>query len=127
MVVKMMNKPDDKYLVLYKDKQYYLNEKLCHVQKISDATLYNIVQKHIQKLMIFEQMEETDDPQTLKDLSNIVTDIEFDLQELWGFPLDINFHRWYDIPKCSCPKMDNSENIGTKYRIISGACPIHGN
>lgn len=116
---------NSKYLVQYKDTKFLINEKLCLKQKISDATLYNIVQKHIQKLMIIEQMEETDDPQTLKDLAHIITDIEFDLQELWGFPLDENFHRWYTVPKCLCPIMDNEENIGTKYKIISGVCPIH--
>lgn len=115
-----------KYLVEYKTHKYYINKKLCDMQKLSEDNIRGIVQKHIQKLMMFEQMEETDDPNKLKELAQIVNDIEFDLQELWGFALDENFHEWYLVPKCTCPKLDNIDRRGTKYRIFSGDCPIHG-
>lgn len=57
----------------------------------------------------------------------MIEDIEFILQMLWGFSLDANFHtHWIDIRGCTCPRMDNMERIGFG-RVISSDCPWHGN
>jgi hypothetical protein len=45
---------------------------------------------------------------------------------VWGFDQNPNFHHWYTVPKCRCPKLDNAERWGTSYGIVSGSCPIHG-
>lgn len=51
---------------------------------------------------------------------------EYQLQELWKFPLNPNFHRYsYRLDKCTCAKMDNMEYIGTPYRSVSENCPYH--
>jgi hypothetical protein len=56
-----------------------------------------------------------------------VADIEFKMQELWGFEQSSKFHRfWLDIPGCICPRMDNRDLYGTHKRVISSSCPIHG-
>lgn len=54
------------------------------------------------------------------------TQIEFELQEQWGFTIDANFHRPWYRPGCSCPRMDNEERYGTPYRVTSGDCILHG-
>ena len=57
-----------------------------------------------------------------------IKDIEFKLQEAWGFKQDSSFHRhWYEQPLCTCPKMDNKELLGTEHRLINYECPVHGN
>ena len=53
-------------------------------------------------------------------------ELEFELQRLWGFLQDKEFHRyWLNIGSCSCPKMDSLERLGFE-RIINLGCPVHG-
>ena len=59
-------------------------------------------------------------------ISDKVTELEFELQRLWGFPQDKEFHKyWLNIGSCSCPKMDNMDRLGYG-RIINLGCPVHG-
>ena len=59
-------------------------------------------------------------------ISDKVTVLEFELQRLWGFPQDKEFHRyWLNIGNCTCPKMDSLERLGYG-RIINLGCPVHG-
>ena len=59
-------------------------------------------------------------------ISERVAVLEFELQRLWGFPQDKEFHRyWLNIGSCSCPKMDNMDRLGYG-RIINLGCPVHG-
>jgi len=81
---------------------------------------------HKQILEIFNKMEEEKDPEILVSLDKLVTDIEFELQYLWGFPKDPNFHRFWDRQKCLCPKMDNDDRYPTGNYIVAGNCPLHG-
>ena len=63
----------------------------------------------------------------LKKWDNEIKEIEFKLQEAWGFKQDSKYHRyWYDQPLCTCPKMDNKELVGTEHRLIDYRCPVHG-
>ena len=71
-------------------------------------------------------MEKAKDKITLRLLNESITELDFKLQELWGFPLDPNYHRWWEVPQCACPHFDNVDRYGTKYRVTVDKCPIHG-
>ena len=71
-------------------------------------------------------MELSEDKEEVRRLDKIVTQIEFQLQTLWRFKQDETMHRWFERPKCSCPKMDNSEMLGTGVRYTNPNCIIHG-
>ena len=59
-------------------------------------------------------------------ISDKVTKLEFELQRLWGFPQDEEFHKyWLNIGNCTCPKMDSLDRLGYG-RIINLDCPVHG-
>lgn len=59
-------------------------------------------------------------------ISEQVTELEFELQRLWNFPQDKEFHKyWLSVGHCSCPPLDNLERIGYG-RIINLDCPVHG-
>ena len=59
-------------------------------------------------------------------VSERVTELEFELQRLWGFPQDEEFHRyWLSVGQCYCPHIDNLERLGYG-RIINLGCPVHG-
>lgn len=99
-------------------KEKGLDKDISRIEKLKDS--------HKEKLRLFKLMKETNDKETLRELSACVEEIEFIQQELWGFPINRNFHRWWEVPKCACSKLDNMENIGTEYRIINEDCPVHG-
>jgi hypothetical protein len=54
------------------------------------------------------------------------TDNEYELQALWGFPLDSNYHMFWDMAGCTCPRMDNRDSWGYDLHYYNGSCPIHG-
>ena len=59
-------------------------------------------------------------------ISDKVTELEFELQGLWGFPQDKEFHRyWLSVGHCECPPLDNLERLGYG-RIINLRCGVHG-
>lgn len=105
---------------IYKLNKHLLERQNCveNLQKIKDA--------HISKLTVYSKIEKTSDKQELKKLANLITEIEFNLQELWKFPKDKNFHKFWETPKCLCPKMDNMDSYPHGYYIISSDCPLHG-
>ena len=116
---------DKKLLVEYKGKTVVLNSRLLDRQKAWD-NLDEIKNLHLEKLKIFEQMELTDVKEDLKNYAQEIEQLEFKLQKAWGFSQDRNYHYWYDVPKCICPKLDNRDNYGTEYRIFDSTCPVHG-
>lgn len=103
-----------------------LNPRLAAKQNLSRANLEALKETHIFKHMLFNSAKATDDPATLKALATLFERVEFEQQRLWGFPQDSKMHRWFDFPKCACPKMDNQDRYGTGFAIINSACPIHG-
>ena len=59
-------------------------------------------------------------------ISDKVTELEFELQKLWGFSQDKEFHKyWLNVGHCECPPLDNLERLGHG-RIINLGCPVHG-
>lgn len=101
-----------------------LNKRLLDNQN-AWSNLDAIKDAHWLKLMVYEMLEETSDRDTLKSLGNDLTEIEFELQDLWGFPLDANYHRFWEYPKCTCPKMDNADWYPHR-SVIQKDCPLHG-
>lgn len=111
--------------IVFNGVVYHLNPILIKQNNISEENIKKIKEKYIQNLELFEKMKSENDIKKLKDLAKKVEDIEFELQVLWGFPKNKDFHEWFFVPKCSCPKMDNKEMIGSNFRIINPSCIIH--
>jgi hypothetical protein len=105
---------------------YDLNAALVLKQGLDIDELRQLKRLHRSKIELFEQMKNTDDRADLKILAHDVENIEFAMQKAWHFDEDRNFHEWYKVPKCTCPKMDNADWRGTDHRIIVMDCPVHG-
>jgi len=103
-----------------------INYQLVIDKKIDKETLLNIIEQHNKKDEIIETMKITSAPEQLKILAKKITKIEFKLQDLWKFEQNDAFHRFWELPNCTCPKFDNEDSYGTKYSIYSFDCPIHG-
>jgi len=82
---------------------------------------------YISMFKIFEELEYIISPQRTLLLSIDLENIEYKMQDIFGFPHNRNYHRyWLKIPTCNCPKLDNSEYYGTQFRLTTNDCPIHG-
>lgn len=105
-----------------------LNWDLAQTQKLSSGNMELIVQAHCHRVSVFMDMVLTsnDDGDELRALARFVEGLEFELQTLWGFEQDKNFHTWwFKVPHCRCPKIDNADSMYFGRRIITESCPIH--
>lgn len=92
-----------------------------------EHNLEKLKNTYINLFKTIEKMEQTDNCIILFNLNKYVTELEFELQRLWGFPENINYHRyWFLLPKCTCPKIDNNELIGSILKYYNNDCIIHG-
>lgn len=118
-----------RHQVWFKDELLLcLNLSLLKSLRVSDRSLNKLKQMYIAKHLLFEKAASIDSKQihALRALCDLYHQFEFEIQELWGFTRDINFHRFWEFPHCICPRLDNQDAIGTKFHIYSSTCPIHG-
>lgn len=108
-----------------------LNSAIVEQQKLSTASVIEILDLHVERLILLEDMASCDPTKTveklvLRRLAEEHREIQFKLQEAWGFEKNQLYHDWFEVPYCTCPKEDNRERKGTAYQIINLDCPIHG-
>ena len=107
-----------------------LNNRLIEQQGLNEKTVRLLEEKHSELNQIIDMLNglewsEENKAQILQLTDNIEL-MEFQLQKLWGFPQDKNYHsHWLRNQKCSCPRLDNMDYLGYG-QIKSGACLIHG-
>ena len=117
---------DHEFIVYWNDTpMFVLNRHLMERQNAL-ANLEDIKTVHQTKLDIYDAIRYESDPRILRSFANDLTLCEFELQKLWKFPEDARFHRFWETPRCECPKMDNEERYGTSYSAISLGCKLHG-
>ena len=106
----------------------HLNPLLIARQKLNNDDLDKIVELHGELHEVFDEMEKNEhDVPKLRNLALVVKQLEFDLQEAWGFDKNEDWHSWwFQVPHCTCPNLDNFDLIGTRLRIINDGCPVHG-
>ena len=116
--------------VKYEDKKITLNRDLIKSQNahenLEDLKRLHKLKMVIETVMENKEIKSTADVDYLKEGDRILTSVEFMLQELWGFSRSDKFHRFWERPKCACPKMDNDDRYPTGIYVISGACILHG-
>lgn len=116
------------YAVRYKGKiNMYLSPMLAIQQGLTEIDLKNLKNLHRKRLKLFDKIETETNPMMLHLLADQITNIDFELQDAWKFPRDIKYHTWWNqAPRCTCPKMDNKDMLGTNLRVVSESCPLHG-
>lgn len=124
MSKKKVNESDD--IISYEDLRININRGLAVSRGLSDAFFEQIKGMHKVRLIVLCQMRRTEDKTTLQALAKVIESIDFELQDLWGFQRDKRFHKWYDLPGCTCPKLDNKDRTGTDFGVIDPNCPHHG-
>ena len=116
----------DNTIVVYKgNKILQISENLLTKQDAWD-NLERINALHVERLELEDKILDIDDPKVLSTLDVLYSTLELELQEAWGFPMDAKFHKFWNRPKCRCPKMDNNERYPHGRYIVNGDCPLHG-
>lgn len=103
-----------------------ISMQLAARQNISEEAVAEIIHRHEVREGIVLAMENTNDTTLLKRFFKKWSDNEYALQKLWGFEEDSDFHKWWYVPKCTCPKMDNDDNYPLGYYVTDTGCPVHG-
>jgi hypothetical protein len=114
----------DKFLVKYKDLRDRVEEDRIGNKK----NLNKLKNCLIEKLKIFDIIENSNslDAGQAKQYYKKLTDNEYNMQLLYGEEEDISYHRFWETPKCTCPKIDNIEIYPSKSPIFDDKCLIHG-
>ena len=104
-----------------------LNERLIIQKGLSEAEVEQILRLHEYKLTIRGKMKALppNNPK-IRAYAKELEQLEFLLQEAWKFPRDANFHRFWEMPHCTCPKMDNEDAYPSGYYVKNLSCPVHG-
>jgi hypothetical protein len=110
----------DKYLVKYKELRARVD-----VDRIKDdKNIDKLKNCLVEKLKIFYDILKY--KRDLNKYYKKLTDLEYNLQLLYEEEEDISYHRFWETPKCTCPKIDNIEMYPSKHPIFDNKCPIHG-
>ena len=109
------------------NKGLRLNERLILQQKLYESEVEQILRLHEYRLTLCAKMAALppDNPK-VRAYAKELEQLEFLLQDAWKFPRDVNYHRLWEIPHCSCPKMDNDDAYPWGYYVKSLCCPAHG-
>ena len=102
-----------------------INKKLAERKGLSIETQEKIIELQEKRYEI-EQIMDRESPKSpiQKTLFRWWTQINFELQGLWGFEKREDIHKGYLLSKCSCPIMDN-EDMGS-HCYFNASCIYHG-
>jgi len=115
-------------LIVYHNNEptVMLNPSLITKQKC-EHNIDKIKALHEERLELRDMMAQTDSCDDILMIYNaLYTEIEFELQDAWGFGRDIKFHKFWDRPHCACAKMDNEDNYPSGFYYFLSGCTLHG-
>ena len=95
-------------------------------QGLSDLSVGQIKGLHLARLIVLNAIESRESVEDKRALASLVESLDYALQDAWGFKRNKNFHRWYELPGCSCPIHDNRDRTDTEFQIVNDDCIYHG-
>lgn len=111
----------DEYLVKYNDIRLRVEEDRV-TNKKNLPKLKNCL---LEKLKIYDIIEKSDEDEDLRHYYKKLTDIEYNMQLLYGEDEDIMYHKFWETPNCTCPKIDNLEIYPSDKPYFDNECQIH--
>lgn len=102
-----------------------LNQDLLEKQGVDLEGAAEILGLHARKLALYAAMKEAEDF-SLSAYGRELRSVEYALQRAWGFPQSEKYHRFWEAPRCICPKMDNEDRYPSGSYVVMTTCPVHG-
>lgn len=116
----------DIFSIIYKGEIVsYVNVSLLLRQNCME-NLSQIRELHLKRLILYDKIREETDTLFLRNLAEEAMEIEYQLQDLWNFCRDTNYIKFWTIPKCGCPCLDNEDRYPYGYYVVSSDCVLHG-
>ena len=109
----------DLYLVKHKDLRERIDPKLTN-----DENMLSLKKCMEKKLQIYQEIIDLKKGD-FRPFYKKLTDIEFSMQTLYGEAEEKKYHKFWQTPKCTCPKIDNIEKYPSDKPIFDKKCPIH--
>ena len=104
-----------------------INLALVRKQGVTDDAAYKIMSLQQTRDMLHEAMKQCSwNKKVLQQYPPLLETIETELQALWGFEQNINYYKFWDVPACACPSMDNNDKYPYGNYVINLSCPVHG-
>ena len=106
-----------------------LNKDLIKSKGLSEATVKAILKVHHTRLKTryhMSQMNPLEEYEKLIKANQTIKECDITLQDLWGFEENEDYFRFWEVPYCLCPKLDNEDAYPTGYYVVNGNCPVHG-
>jgi hypothetical protein len=126
--VKAIDKPHSEppLVIFHKGEPIFaLNRAFIKAQKAEENTPL-LIEAYELKASLFCELAESRDYNEIRRIAHELSDLEFIIQDLYNFPMDESFHRFWALPLCKCAKVDNRDAWGTGYYTHSASCPLHG-
>ena len=106
--------------------RYLFNEKLADRMLLSVDEKNNLNKLYEELHCLINKAANTSDTNELSEIDKSIEVLELEMQKQWKFePSKNKCSYWYQIPGCTCPKLDNAERWGTPNRIYTVNCPVH--
>ena len=100
---------------IFSKRQLILNARLISNQDLKQEEVDKIYKLHRVRNCYITLMEISSSKEDLRYLSRIIVQIDFQLQRLWKFKEDSSYHRFWELPHCSC-----------EVNYINTQCLVHG-
>lgn len=119
-----------KYTWVAQGKRHYVNLSLAKSRGLTCDDVENIVRLHraLNKNINAFKKKKFKLPFDYKLMRDNFHFVHSQLQRLWKFPDDKTYHPFWELPYCTCPKLDNEElqMANSTLRYHSSDCPYHG-
>lgn len=137
-IIDMTPATDEDYIVMVDGVvRTMLNPHLALVRGVNTkSSMSNLRELHISRIKMEDEFERNKNTKTFEEITKFLSDwrnLQFKLQAAWNFPLDENFHRFFDIQSCSCHsdyhdssiQRDNYQNYPHGPYRYSPHCILH--
>lgn len=101
-----------------------INQKLAQERNLTEENINKINELHLLREKVEKNMAKAS-VEELPAYDKRLDEIEYQLQDLWGFGRNSSFIKFWERPLCRCPTLDNKDSYGFGYYTYSSTCPVH--
>lgn len=93
---------------------------------LDEACVQRIALLNMEISFFKNQMRQEANQEMLREYNSHINNLQFELQEAWGFSRNRNFHKFWAVPKCTCPREYNEKRYPRGGYKTNRKCVIHG-
>lgn len=118
------NIPFNELIVCFEDMQTHISPEFLDRTNAA-KNLHKLKDAYFMKYMIYKMIKQTRSIKKMKVLAEDLNIIELYIQELFNFKPSKAHIRFWETPKCTCPKLDNIDRWPTGLYVTAQDCPLH--